>query len=39
MNFPETEEEICKKWKDENSFQRQNELGLERGDEVSFAWH
>ena len=34
LNFAETEEGIVKKWKDENSFHRQNELSLERGDEV-----
>ncbi len=35
LNFPETEEEIVKKWKEEESFRLQNELSLERGDEVS----
>jgi len=33
LNFAETEEEIVKKWKEEDSFRRQNELSLERGDE------
>eukprot|EP00339_Tiarina_fusa_P025632 CAMPEP_0117008832 /NCGR_PEP_ID=MMETSP0472-20121206/8199_1 /TAXON_ID=693140 ORGANISM="Tiarina fusus, Strain LIS" /NCGR_SAMPLE_ID=MMETSP0472 /ASSEMBLY_ACC=CAM_ASM_000603 /LENGTH=1165 /DNA_ID=CAMNT_0004710969 /DNA_START=103 /DNA_END=3600 /DNA_ORIENTATION=- len=33
LNFAETEEVICKKWKDEDSFQQQNKLSLERGDE------
>lgn len=37
LNFSETEEEIVKKWKEENSFHRQNELSLERGDEVGFS--
>jgi isoleucyl-tRNA synthetase len=35
LNFAETEEEIVKKWKEEKSFQLQNELSIERGDEVS----
>ena len=35
LNFAETEEAIVKKWKDEDSFRLQNELSLERGDEVS----
>lgn len=35
LNFAETEEVIVKKWKDENSFHLQNELSIERGDEVS----
>jgi hypothetical protein len=34
LNFAETEEEIVKKWKDEDSFRLQNKLSLERGDEV-----
>ena len=34
LNFAEAEEEIVKKWKEENSFHKQNELSLERGDEV-----
>ena len=34
LNFPETEEEICKKWKDEDTFRTQDRLSLERGDEV-----
>mmetsp|Transcript_45072 Transcript_45072/g.109047 ORF Transcript_45072/g.109047 Transcript_45072/m.109047 type:complete len:1165 (+) Transcript_45072:75-3569(+) len=33
LNFAETEEGIVKKWKEENSFHRQNELSIERGDE------
>jgi hypothetical protein len=35
LNFAETEEDICKKWKEEDSFLQQNRLSLERGDEVS----
>jgi isoleucyl-tRNA synthetase len=35
LNFAETEEGIVKKWKEEKSFQLQNELSIERGDEVS----
>ena len=35
LNFAETEEEICKKWKEEDSFKQQNKLSLERGDDVS----
>jgi hypothetical protein len=39
LNFAETEEEIVKKWKDEDSFRLQNQLSLERGDEVrGMAW-
>jgi isoleucyl-tRNA synthetase len=36
LNFPETEEGICKKWKEEDSFRQQNKLSEERGDDVSF---
>jgi hypothetical protein len=35
MNFAETEEEICKKWKEDDAFHLQNKLSKERGDEVS----
>ena len=35
LNFAETEEGICKKWKEENSFHQQNKLADERGDDVS----
>jgi hypothetical protein len=35
MNFAEMEEDICKKWKEEDSFKMQDKLSLERGDEVS----
>lgn len=35
LNFAEAEEEICKKWKAEDSFQQQNKLAEERGDDVS----
>ena len=34
LNFSETEEEICKKWKDEDTFQMQNHLSVDRGDDV-----
>ena len=34
LNFAESEEEICKKWKEEDTFRQQNKLSLERGDEV-----
>jgi hypothetical protein len=36
LNFSETEEEIVKKWKEEDSFRLQNQLSIERGDEVCF---
>ena len=39
LNFAEAEDEICKKWKEENSFHRQNELSEERGDDVSWLGH
>ena len=35
LNFADAEVEICKKWKEENSFHQQNKLAEERGDEVS----
>ena len=35
LNFADIEEEICKKWKEENSFHQQNKLAEERGDDVS----
>jgi hypothetical protein len=35
LNFSEAEEEICKKWKEEDTFRLQNKLSEERGDEVS----
>jgi len=34
MNFAAQEEEICKKWKEEDSFHQQDKLSLERGDAV-----
>jgi hypothetical protein len=34
LNFSETEEEICRKWKDEDTFRMQNQLSVDRGDEV-----
>jgi len=33
LNFADIEEEICKKWKEENSFHQQNKLAEERGDD------
>ena len=35
MNFADAEEEIVKKWKDEDTFRVQDKLSLERGDDVS----
>ena len=35
LNFSDAEEEICKKWKEEDTFKMQNKLSKERGDEVS----
>jgi len=35
LNFAEAEVEICKKWKEEDSFHQQNKLSEERGDDVS----
>mmetsp|Transcript_3800 Transcript_3800/g.9971 ORF Transcript_3800/g.9971 Transcript_3800/m.9971 type:complete len:1171 (+) Transcript_3800:129-3641(+) len=32
LNFADTEVEICKKWKEEDSFHQQNKLAEERGD-------
>ena len=34
IDFAKAEEEVCKKWKDENTFRTQNRLSEERGDEV-----
>ena len=34
LNFPAAEEEICKKWAEEETFRNQDKLSLERGDEV-----
>jgi hypothetical protein len=34
LDFPKTEEEICAKWAEEQTFKKQDELALERGDEV-----
>ena len=34
LNFAEMEEDIVKKWKEEDAFHRQNQLSKERGDEV-----
>ncbi|KAL3911779.1 MAG: hypothetical protein SGILL_007149 [Bacillariaceae sp.] len=33
LNFADAEEEICKKWKEEDTFKTQNKLSKERGDE------
>mmetsp|Transcript_17003 Transcript_17003/g.39032 ORF Transcript_17003/g.39032 Transcript_17003/m.39032 type:complete len:1175 (+) Transcript_17003:190-3714(+) len=33
LNFADCEVEICKKWKEEDSFRRQNKLSEERGDD------
>ncbi|KAL3789736.1 hypothetical protein HJC23_006729 [Cyclotella cryptica] len=33
LDFPKTEEVICAKWAEENTFKKQDELALERGDE------
>lgn len=39
LDFPKTEEEICAKWAEEQTFKKQDELALERGDEVrSFSY-
>jgi hypothetical protein len=35
LNFSDAEEEICKKWKEEDIFRLQNKLSKERGDKVS----
>ena len=37
LKFSEMEEDICKKWKDEDTFRQQNKLSEERGDEVRAA--
>ena len=34
LDFPAAEEEICKKWTEEETFKNQDKLSLERGDEV-----
>jgi len=34
IDFPAMEEELCEQWKRENTFQVQDKLCLERGDEV-----
>lgn len=39
LDLVATEEEICKKWREENTFYIQNKLSLKRGDEVrSASW-
>ena len=35
IDFSKAEEEICQKWKEEDTFKTQNRLSQERGDEVS----
>lgn len=35
LDFPAAEEEICKKWAEEETFKNQDKLSVERGDEVS----
>ncbi len=35
LDFAKMEEGICEKWAAEDSFQTQNKLSIERGDEVS----
>jgi hypothetical protein len=35
LDFTAMEEEICLKWKNEDSFKMQDKLSLERGDKVS----
>ena len=35
LDFAAAEEEICKKWADEETFKTQDKLSVERGDEVS----
>jgi isoleucyl-tRNA synthetase len=35
IDFAKSEEDICKKWAEEKTFQTQNRLSEERGDEVS----
>jgi len=37
LDFAKMEEEICERWKTEQTFQMQNKLSLERGDEVCVA--
>ena len=34
LDFPKTEDAICQNWKDQNTFQIQNQLCLERNDPV-----
>lgn len=35
LNFSDVEEDICKKWQEDDTFRLQNKLSIERGDEVS----
>jgi len=35
LDFAQMEEEICERWKREDTFKVQDRLSLERGDEVS----
>ncbi len=34
LDFPKAEEEVCEKWKNEDTFKTQNRLSEDRGDEV-----
>ena len=34
MDFAKAEEEVCEKWKKEDTFKTQDRLSLERGDKV-----
>lgn len=34
LDFPATEEEICKRWEEEDTFKQQNKLAKDRDDEV-----
>lgn len=34
LNFADTEEEICKQWKESDTFRNQDRLAAERGDKV-----
>ena len=36
LDFPKTEEEICQRWKDEDTFQVQDQLSRDRNDKVKF---
>ena len=36
LDFPGMEEDICAKWKEQDTFKTQDRLSLERGDEVRY---